>query len=204
MRRIRAASNFLRLIALLLALSAAPAAAQQNLPANGLFLIAKPSLRDGNFARTVVLVSQTQDSGTVGVILNRPTTLKLADFLSKEFNTENYSGGIYVGGPVMRQALVVVFRSETVPAAPAFHVLKDVYLTMHPDNIEKLLNDPAARYRIYAGFSGWAPRQLESEVMRDGWYFLPADEATVFRESTDGLWDELLERAQRRDPRGRS
>jgi len=191
-------------IATLLLLAGAPVAAQQTLPANGLFLVAKPSLTDRNFARTVVLVSQTEDSGTVGVILNRPTTLKLADFLSKEFNTDNYRDAIYVGGPVMRQALVVVFRAETAPAAPAFHVLKDVYLTMHPDNIEKLLADPAARYRVYAGFSGWAPRQLESEFMRDGWYFLPADEATVFRESTDGLWDELVERARRLDPRGRS
>ena len=198
MRR-RTALAFLAVLAL-----AQPAAAQQNLPANGLFLVAKPSLADQNFARTVVLVTQTEDSGTVGVILNRPSSLKLSDFLSKEFDTANYKGLLYFGGPVMRQALVVMFRSESTPAAAAFHVLKDVYLTMHPDNIESLLANSAARYRVYAGFSGWAPRQLESEIMRDGWYFLQADEATVFRESTDGLWEELLERAQRLDPRGRS
>ena len=197
----RTAIAFLAILALVLAL---PAAAQQQLPANGLFLVAKPSLGDPNFSRTVVLVTQTPDGGTVGVIVNRPTTLKLSDFLSKEFDTANYKGALYFGGPVMRQALVVVFRSETVPAAAAFHVLKDVYLTMHPDNIESLLANPAARYRVYAGFSGWAPRQLESEIMRDGWYFLQADEATVFRESADGLWEDLLERAQRLDPRGRS
>ncbi len=198
------AGSLLRLAALLLALLAAPAAAQQDLPANGLLLVAKPGLADPNFARTVVLVSQTPDGATVGVIVNRPTALKLSDFLSKEFDTANYKGAIYFGGPVMRQALVVVFRSESTPVAAAFHVLKDVYLTMHPDNIELLLAEPTARYRVYAGFSGWAPRQLESEVMRDGWYFLPADEATVFRDSADGLWEELLERAQRLDPRGRS
>ena len=190
-------------LTILLAL-AAPAFAQQNLPANGLLLIAKPALADPNFARTVVLVTQTEDASTVGVILNRPTPLKLSQFLTDEFQTDNYRESIYFGGPVMRQALVSLFRSETVPKAAAFHILKDVYLTMHPDNIESLLKDSKARYRIYAGFSGWAPRQLESEVMRDGWYFLQADEATVFRDSADGLWEELLERAQRADPRGRS
>lgn len=196
---------FAAAFAALAALAAAsPARAQQHLPANGLFLIARPGLIDPNFAKTVVLVTQTEDASTVGVIINRPSTLKLSDFLSKEFDTANYRGPIFFGGPVMRQALVVVFRSETVPTAAAFHVLKDVYLTMHPDNIEKLLADPAARYRVYAGFAGWAPRQLQSEVMRDGWYFLPADEPTVLRESADGLWEELLERAQRQDPRGRS
>ena len=170
---------------------------------NSLFLVAKPGLPDPNFERTVVLVTQTEDASTVGVILNRPTRLRLQQLLSREFPVENYREPIYAGGPVMRQALVALFRSDTVPKAPAFHVLKDVYLTMHPDNIEKLLADPKARYRLYAGFSGWAPRQLESEFMRDGWYVLPADEATIFRSNTDDMWDELVDRAIRRGPRTR-
>ena len=190
-------------LAILLAL-AAPALAQQNLAANGLFLVAKPSLTDPNFARTVVLVTQTEDFSTVGVIINRPTALKLSQFLSKEFKTDNYRDAVYVGGPVMQQALVAVFRSEKVPMAAAFHVLKDVYLTMHPDNVESLLADSAARYRVYAGFSGWAPRQLESEFMRDGWYVLPADEATIFHGNSEGLWEEMLKRALRLGPRVRN
>jgi putative transcriptional regulator len=192
-----------RWLALALLMLGAAAQAQQHLPANGLLLVAKPSLTDRNFSQTVVLVSQTEDGGTVGVIVNRPTTLKLSQFLSEDLPTGNYREPIYFGGPVMLKALVSLFRSETPPAAPAFHVLKDVYLTMHQDNIERLLKDATARYRIYAGFSGWVPRQLESEMMRDGWYFLPADEATVFREKTDGLWEELVERAKRLGPRVR-
>ena len=193
----------LRKCLLLLGCLLAPAwaAAQQALPANGLFLVAKPGLPDPNFARTVVLVTQTEDASTVGVILNRPTVLKLSQFLSAEFQTGNYREPIFLGGPVMQQALVSVFRSEAVPAQAAFHVLKDVYLTMHPDNIENLLADPKARYRIYAGFSGWVPRQLESEFMRDGWYILPADEATIFSDKTEAMWEELVERAKRLGPR---
>ena len=193
----------MRCLALAFALLLVPvcAHAQQELPANGVLLVAKPSLSDPNFAQTVVLVSQTEDGGTVGVIINRPTTLKLSQFLSEELPTSNYREPIFFGGPVMRRALVSLFRSDAPPPAPAFHVLKDVYLTMHSDNIERLLREPGARYRIYAGFSGWVPRQLESEMMRDSWYFLPADEATIFREKSDGLWEELLERALRLGPR---
>jgi len=190
-----------RWLALALLLLGAAAQAKQHLPANGVLLVAKPSLTDRNFSQTVVLVTQTEDGGTVGVIINRPTTLKLSQFLSEELPTGNYREPIFFGGPVMLKALVSLFRSATPPAAPAFHVLKDVYLTMHPDNIERLLKDATARYRIYAGFSGWIPRQLESEMMRDGWYFLPADEATIFREKTDGLWEELVELAKRLGPR---
>ncbi len=90
-------------------------AAPQSLPANGLFLVAKPSLRDPYFEKTVVLVTQTEDASTVGVILNRPTRMKLSQFLSDEFQTRNYRDPIYFGGPVMRQALVTLFRSETTP-----------------------------------------------------------------------------------------
>lgn len=194
----------LRILALLCLLAPCGALAQQDQPANGLLLVAKPSLADPNFARTVVLVTQVEDGGTVGVIVNRPTTLKLTDFLSEEFDTHNYADRLYFGGPVMRQVLVVLFRAPQKPAAPAFHVLRNVYLSMHPDNITALLADKAARYRVYAGFSGWAPNQLQSEVMRDGWYFLPADEATLFRKDTEGMWEELLERARKADPRGRS
>ena len=192
----------LRAAALLLALAAASLAqAQQDLPANGLFLIAKPTLTDPNFAKTVVLVTQTEDASTVGVIINRPSTLGLSQFLSDEFPTQNYRDPIYFGGPVMRQAIVAVYRSETAPAAAAFHVLKNIYLTMHADNLKQMLATPGATYRLYAGFSGWAPSQLESEFTRDGWYILPADEAMLFRKNAEGLWEELVERALSRGPR---
>lgn len=192
----------MRAAALLLVLGfGAAALAQQNLPANGLFLIAKPGLTDPNFAKSVVLVTQAEDASTVGVIINRPSALRLSQFLSQEFATQNYRDPIYSGGPVMRQAIVAVYRTETVPGAAAFHILENIYLTMHSDNIKLLLAAPGARYRLYAGFSGWAPRQLESEFKRDGWFVLAADEAMLFRKSTEGLWEELVERAQRRGPR---
>ncbi len=195
----------LRAVALLLALAAGSVVhAQQDLPANGIFLVAKPTLADPNFAKTVVLVTQTEDASTVGVIINRPSTLGLSRFLSDEFATQNYADPIYLGGPVMRQAIVAVYRSESAPAAAAFHVLKNIYLTMHADNLKQMLATPGATYRLYAGFSGWAPSQLESEFTRDGWYVLPADEATVFRKDMDGLWEELVARAAARSPRTRN
>ncbi|NBS58096.1 MAG: YqgE/AlgH family protein [Betaproteobacteria bacterium] len=164
---------------------------------NGVFLIAKPELTDPNFTRTVVLVTQTEDFSTVGVIINRPTTLRLSDFPTLgEIETGKYTDRIYLGGPVMRNALLAVFQSDEKPSAPAFHVLRKLYITMHPDNMKGLLESTDRRYRLYAGFSGWAPRQLESEFNRAGWYVLPADEAMVFRENTEGLWEELLHRAQ--------
>ncbi|OFZ96836.1 MAG: hypothetical protein A2Z64_07285 [Betaproteobacteria bacterium RIFCSPLOWO2_02_67_12] len=192
-------TDALRLCCLLAAVLVMPAAlAQDDDKPNGVFLVAKPGLRDRNFSETVILVTQTADSSTVGVILNRPTNLNLRQFLPESAALENYREPVFFGGPVMRQALVALFRAEAPPGAPAFHVLKNLYLTMHPDNILPLLADRSRQYRLYAGFSGWAPRQLESEFAREGWYILPADQQAVFRGDSQDLWRELVQRAQTR------
>jgi putative transcriptional regulator len=144
-------------------------------------------LLDPNFRQTVVLVTQTPDASTVGVILNRPTSVR------HELSGEP----VYSGGPVMTRALVALFRSASAPREPSFHVLQGIYLSMHPAILERL----SAPYRIYAGFAGWMPGQLESEIRRDGWYVLPANEELLFRKDTSGMWDELVERASGRRTR---
>lgn len=175
--------------ALSLALCAALAAAQpQPEPPNGILLVAKPGLTDQNFRRTVVLVTQAADASTVGVILNRPTARK-----------HPQSGEVvYSGGPVMREVLVALFRAERAPEGSSFHVLKNVYLSMHPQNIEMLLQKRGGQYRLFAGFAGWAPGQLESEMQRDGWYMLPATAEILFRADTAGMWEELVRKARGR------
>jgi putative transcriptional regulator len=151
---------------------------------NSLLLVAKPSLTDPNFRETVVLVTQAADASTVGVILNRPTKRQHA----------KTGEAIGLGGPVMREVLVTLFRAERAPEAPAFPVLKGVYLSMHPKNIEM----PARSRRLFAGFSGWAPGQLQNELARDGWFVLPATEALIFRTDTAGMWEELVRKARGR------
>ena len=148
----RCCSSLLALLAALLL--AAGAGAQQELPANGLLLVAKPGLEDSNFGRSVVLVTQTPDFHTVGVILNRPT------------RDEHRGRPLWFGGPVMPKLVVAVFRTHEPPAAPAFHVLKNLYLSMHPDNVEALLERKETDYRLYSGFAGWLPRQLQDQSQK--------------------------------------
>jgi putative transcriptional regulator len=163
---------------------------------NGLLLIAKPGLPDPNFSQTVVLVTRSTDEGAVGVILNRPTRQRLADVAPRLQGAQNFTEPLYSGGPVMRQVVVAVFGADALPPQAAFHVLGSVYLTLHPLNIEALLASPSPRVRMYAGFSGWAPEQLERELDSGSWYVLPAREEFLFRKDTSTLWDELVRRAE--------
>lgn len=167
-------------------LLALPAAAQQPDPPNSLLLVASPDLLDPNFRESVVLVTQAPDSSTVGVILNRPSAAR-----------HSVTGEIlYTGGPVLQEVTVALFRSGSPPAAPAFHVLTNIYLSMHPANLELLAQPRARDHRLYKGFAGWAPGQLQSELARGGWHVLPADEDVLFRDDTTGLWQELYGRVR--------
>jgi putative transcriptional regulator len=150
--------------ALLLLLAALPAGGQYvHEPPNGVLLVAKPSLVDPNFTQTVVLVTQTPDASTVGVVLNRPT----------EQRHEKTGERIYEGGPVMRQVRLALFHTDRVPEGSAFHVFPKVYLSMHPGNVDALPSQRDQRLRFFTGFAGWAPGQLERELLLDGWYVLP-------------------------------
>jgi len=163
---------------------------------NGILLIAKPGMPDPNFSETVVLVTWTEDRSTVGVVLNRPTVQRLVDIAPNWPGAADFKQPIYAGGPVMRQVLVAVFESDNEPKQRAFRVLPHLYISMHPGNLEPLIARPPARMRLYAGFSGWAPQQLEAEVDRGTWYMVRATEDVIFRKDTAGMWRELVQKAQ--------
>jgi len=181
-----------RWLALLAACVAAPVLGQPN----AILLVAKPGLPDPNFRESVVLVTRSEEASTVGVILNRPTTMRLAELAPRWPGAEKFTEPLYSGGPVMRQVVLALYVSDETPKGAAFHVLPRVYLTMHPANIEPLVAQGAARMRLYAGFSGWAPRQLENEMDSGSWYVLPANEALLFRKDTASMWAELVARAR--------
>jgi putative transcriptional regulator len=162
---------------------------------NGVLLVAKEDMPDPRFRETVILVTQAPDGHTVGVILNRPLKAGLFEFMP-EPRARSYRGTMSYGGPVMERAIVALFRSREPPAAPAFHVLRGIYLSMHPRAIEPLLAAPGERFRLFAGFSGWAPRQLQDELKGDGWHILPANEEIIFRADTSRMWAELIEKAR--------
>ena len=182
----------------LLALSLAvplPAAAAESM-ANGIFLVARRDMRDPNFKEAVVLVTQPQRGGPFGVIINRPLDYQLSEVFPEQEALKNRKDVLYFGGPVAREGLVFLVR---VPKPPprAVPVLQDVYFTSDPDWIEGLLKrpDPTRGLRVYAGYSGWGPGQLQNEISRGDWHVLPADAETIFEKNFSRIWPELIQRA---------
>jgi putative transcriptional regulator len=164
---------------------------------NSVLLVARPELGDPNFAHSVVLVTRHQGGATVGVVLNRPTSTPLSEVFPAVKELADRPDVLFGGGPVSRGTLVLVFRSSTRPAN-ALRVLEDVYMTLDPDLVERVITQPDAEFRLYAGYAGWAPGQLEAEMHQGGWHVLEPDAATLFRTAPDAMWPLLNERASRR------
>src|SRR5262245_16121363 len=188
------------LLAAALGLLAAAAAAQD--APNGVLLVARPELADPNFRETVVLVTRHPGGGAVGVILNRPTPLRVNQLLPEHQAFRERADRIFSGGPVSPRNVVAVFRAKERPEA-ALRVLPDVYLTLDGVVLDELLRRPDAprELRVYAGYAGWAPGQLEAEIARDDWYVLEPDADTIFRADPATLWRDLMRRALSRSTR---
>lgn len=188
------------IIATVVACGGAASAAEMS--ASGIFLVATDELRDPNFRETVVLVTQPRRGGPFGVIINRPLNRRLSEIFPEIEALKSKKDVVHFGGPVARQGLVFLVRASKPPLR-ATHVLKDVYITADPREVDELLkrSNPTRGLRVYAGHSGWAPGQLQNEITRGGWHVLPADAKTVFEKDAATIWPELSRRAALRKAR---
>jgi putative transcriptional regulator len=161
----------------------------------GLFLIAEPALRDPNFRETVILITHHDVTGTMGVVINRPTATPLSHLLPDRAELEGRTETLYLGGPVERSILVLLVRMRSEPEH-AHRVFDNVYLTQSTDVLGDALNsdDPSAGIRLFAGYAGWAPGQLADEIAAGGWRVVPADASVVFDRDADLIWKEMIRR----------
>jgi len=157
----------------------------------GKLLIASPTMLDPNFARTVVLITEHNDEGAMGMVLNRPSETPVGTVLPE---LEEVTGvePVFVGGPVQPDSLVVLGEFSD-PDAAAWIVVADVGLVSAGTEIAEL---PASvrRGRVYAGFSGWGSGQLEAELSEDAWIVEPPLPAELFPEDPEQLWVAVLDR----------
>ncbi len=159
----------------------------------GQLLIAAPGLEDPRFHRTVILVTEHSDAGAMGVVLNRPSPASVGEAVPEL--ADAVGGGecpVYVGGPVQSEALIVLADFRDREAAAAI-VVADVGLVA-ADSETSELSDLTRRARVFAGYAGWGPGQLEGELDEDAWIVEPPVPAELFAEDADGLWSAVLER----------
>lgn len=161
----------------------------------GSLLVAGPQLLDPNFRRTVVLIADHDDEGAMGVILNRPSGMTVADAAPDLEPLVDPHTAIFAGGPVQPTSGVVLAEiTEANPArGPDEPIVGDVVLVADLGQLADVV-DGAGRMRVFAGYAGWGPGQLDGEVERDDWILEPARADDVFARDPDALWARVLER----------
>ena len=164
----------------------------------GVFLVAEARLTDPNFSRSVVLIIHHGQTGSLGVVINRPTTTRLSRLLPDIRTLKDRPDLLYFGGPVMHDALVMLLRSPDPPPS-SVPIFEDVYFSQSIDGLTDVLRKGASpnAFRIYAGYAGWAPGQLEAELVRGDWRVIPGDPGAIFEKDPDTIWPEMIRRSSR-------
>gem|GEM_PF-418429 len=166
-------------------------------PGAGTFLVAKRSLADPNFGRSVVYLIEHDDQGTFGLIVNRSIDSSLLEVVPELGDPQAAAHAMHYGGPVGLSLILMLVRSASVTEGIE-HVAGDVYIGSDRSAIEAVLaaKKPADQARFYVGHAGWAAGQLEFELARGSWHVVPADADEIFSGETGSLWQRLIERLE--------
>ena len=159
----------------------------------GKLLVASRDLSDPNFAKTVVLLVHYDENGVVGLIVNRQTDVPLFRVFPNLDEVKGRSDPMYAGGPVERRAMLALIRTrsksdDSEPVAGEIRLISDKRL------LEKRIagGTDSSAFHVYAGYSGWTPKQLDGEVDAGAWLIFPGDVALVFDSRPESLWSRLV------------
>lgn len=164
---------------------------QQNVDV-GSILVAHEKLGDPNFAESVVLIVQhDQEEGTLGLVINRPTDVTLARVFPDIKHAP--ADPIYMGGPVGTTVGQALLRL-TAKKDDATQISGDVYVTASRKLIEKSVASAVhpSRFRLFFGYAGWAPGQLEAEIRLGAWSVLRGESKIIFDDDPESLWERLI------------
>ena len=161
----------------------------------GRLLVAAPALVDPNFFRTVVLMVEHTDEGAAGVVINRPTDTALAGGPLEEWSDLAAQPAlVFEGGPVSREHAVCLGRVRLNSTLEAWQPVIGGIGVVDLGAEAGVLRTALAQVRVFSGYAGWGPGQLEDEIAEGAWYLLDADPDDALCTEPGGLWGAVLRR----------
>lgn len=160
-----------------------------------MLLVATPALVDPNFADTVVLLLDVDENGALGVVLNRPSGVPVADVLADWCDVVAEPEVLFHGGPVSTEGALAVALLRTEDDVPVgFREVWGQLGLVDLDTPVELIDGSLEGLRIFAGYAGWGAAQLADEIEEGSWYVVPALAPDVFRLDPSELWRDVLRR----------
>src|SRR5262249_16303133 len=153
------------------------------------FLIAMPQLGDPNFHRSVVLVIEHGEAGSMGLVINRAAPLSLGELArgqSMKIAPGREAENVFLGGPLEPQGGLVLHDCESIEEK--HQVVPGLYLSFTVDALQPLLENPGSSLRFCLGYAGWGPKQLEKEIAAGAWLCTQALAEPTLRGEPEQLW----------------
>jgi putative transcriptional regulator len=144
----------------------------------GCVLLASEALQDPNFIASVVLICAYNDNGALGFVMNRPSHMPLSEVFEVDAPLRNQRRKIHIGGPVQEETLQIL-QISNVPKDTAYRVAPQVNLSGEWDSLDEILAADPNTTRLFLGYSGWAPGQIEMEIIHDAWEVYSVDLQTL-------------------------
>jgi putative transcriptional regulator len=172
-------------------LAAASGAAHATDLSQPVALVATQALAGSDFERTVLVVVPVPEGGHVGFIVNHPTNVKLETVLPDDASSRKVVEPIYVGGPVLTEAVFAVTRRAPTGGGKIIPLIPGVVAVFDAASLDRVLDGTPNEARYFVGLMLWTPGQLEEQIGAGVWEVRPADVDTVLSEHPAALWQRL-------------
>lgn len=166
-------------------------------PADTVILVAKRQLNDPFYKATVLIARPMGGDQHVGVIINRPTKMTLAQLFPEHKPSQKVVEPVFLGGPSNASVIFALVRRPASPGGKSLRLLPDLYMAFESATVDNIIENDPAGARFVAGLVTWKPGELRDEVRRGAWHLLEADPALILRKP-DNMWEDLVRRAEMR------
>lgn len=161
------------------------------IPSKGTLLLSEPFMVDLNFIRSVVLLVENNEKGTIGFVLNQPTELNLRDAIE---DFPNCNPKLYKGGPCENNTLHFIHTVGHLIEGST-EVSRGIFWGGNHEQMLDLFKKGKVHetdFKFFVGYSGWVPGQLEQETKKKSWIIAPANFQYLFNTPSDALWRTIL------------
>ena len=161
----------------------------------GSLLVAVPLLDEPNFHRTVIYMIEHTDDGALGLVINRPTDEDELPGLDSWMDELSQPRVVFDGGPVQSNTLIGIAVVDTPEDSDAFVHIDDGLGTVDLGQPPSEIAEGLTELRLFRGYAGWGPGQLEGELGDGAWLVLDAEHDDIFSPHPHALWRNILRRS---------
>jgi len=162
-------------------------------------LVAKRNLKDRIYGSSILVARPLGDDRHVGFIVNKPTTMTLGKLFPKHLPSQKVVDPVYLGGPTGPEVIFAMIKGRESPGGRSLQLAPGLYVAFDSAVVDRIIESQPQQARFFAGMVLWQPMELGEEVRRGLWYVLEPQPEILLRKSTDGLWEELVGRSERKD-----